>query len=599
MNPQTTHPDPAALAESLRAAHAQLTPLRGRLADAQHAAELLERDLLPRLVPGPSHLVAAIVGPNNAGKSALFNAIAGRRLSPSLPEGGATQRALGAAHPELLARLQAEPALARFHLRSAGSEPGGLALRAAEDVTELGVVSEGGLPPHLMLIDTPDFDSIVGENRQSSESVLMVADLVIAVVTRHSYQNREVVEFLRDWLQHGRPWLLVYNEAIDATVAARHMDKLIADVGHAPAERFWASYDLAVASDEKPLTPVPLAGKRTSDLRQWLRELPTIEHLKQLAFSAALGRLRMLLGSTVEAIRVEQEEADRILAAARARTDRVSAEIAEAAMPGEAFVEAFRTVLDRRTNAISRSWRGMLRRLRVEIERLPRLLWSLGRSSEAEDPSVRREDLERKALTETWPSFWEELARDLGPEQRCPAVRQAAPQVTAALTADLSGSERREAALADALASLPVTATDLDSFRRACEHLIEQAIEERGFDIDIQAAADLATIAPLALATAVMLTTHGVGVDLAAAGGGAISTFLVDKYSHLLGSDILANVRERWTSLRGAHVSPALLAAALPTAHPLLQARVSSSTILAEGLTATIRRINEMGTRVA
>ena len=70
-----------------------------------------------------------------------------------------------------------------------------------------------------MLIDTPDFDSILEDNRIASESLLAVADLVVAVVTRHSYQNRAVVRFLERWLQHGRPWMLVYNEAIDAEVA--------------------------------------------------------------------------------------------------------------------------------------------------------------------------------------------------------------------------------------------------------------------------------------------------------------------------------------------------------------------------------------------
>ena len=587
MHSPTPHPNPAALAQLLRAACGQLAPLRVRIGAAGRAGELLERDLLPRLVPGPPHLVAAVVGPNNAGKSALFNAIAGRELSPSVPEGGATQRALGAAHPELLARLQAEPALARFRLRSLGRDPGRVALDTAGDLDELGIAAEPGLPPHLMLIDTPDFDSIVGTNRQSSESVLMVADLVIVVVTRHSYQNREVVVFLRDWLQHGRPWVLVYNEAVDATVAARHMDKLITDVGHLPAERFWAPYDLAVPSGGHPLTPVPLSGAAlTGDLRRWLRELTTIERLKQLAFAAALGRLRTLLAATIEAIHGEQDGADQLLHAARAHSDRLSMAVAATAMPGEAFVEAFRAVLDRRTNRLSRTWRSVVRRLRVEIERVPRIIWSLGRRREGEDPNLRREDIERRALGEQWPSFWEELARDLGPEQRNAAARQAEPQVAAALAADLGGSGRREAALAQALAALPVTAPDLESFRSACERLIEEAIDERGFDIDIQAAADLATIAPLALATAVMLTTHGVGVDLAAAGGGAISTYLIDKYSHLLGSDILRKVRERWTSVRGGHISPILVAAALPTACTLLEARMASSATTASALAA-------------
>ena len=78
---------------------------------------------------------------------------------------------------------------------------------------------EPTLPRGLMLIDTPDFDSILEDNRLASESLLTVADLVVAVVTRHSYQNKAVVTFLERWLQHGRPWMLVYNEAGDAEIA--------------------------------------------------------------------------------------------------------------------------------------------------------------------------------------------------------------------------------------------------------------------------------------------------------------------------------------------------------------------------------------------
>ena len=43
----------------------------------------LERDLLPRTAGGHEHLVVGIVGPNNAGKSSLFNAlVAGEGAAP-------------------------------------------------------------------------------------------------------------------------------------------------------------------------------------------------------------------------------------------------------------------------------------------------------------------------------------------------------------------------------------------------------------------------------------------------------------------------------------------------------------------------------------
>ena len=74
-------------------------------ADADTARRLLERlrrDLLPRLGGADAPLLlVAIAGPNNVGKSTLFNALVGTPLSPARPEGGLTKQCLAAAHPGL------------------------------------------------------------------------------------------------------------------------------------------------------------------------------------------------------------------------------------------------------------------------------------------------------------------------------------------------------------------------------------------------------------------------------------------------------------------------------------------------------------------
>ena len=131
------------LAASLARARQLLGPIESRLAPARRALDQLERDLLPRNAGGDVYLVAGIVGPNNAGKSALFNALVGRDLSPSVPTGGATRRLIGAAHTDLAARLIDEPSLARFRIRPLAE---GDRLRILEeppaDPTELVLSSE-------------------------------------------------------------------------------------------------------------------------------------------------------------------------------------------------------------------------------------------------------------------------------------------------------------------------------------------------------------------------------------------------------------------------------------------------------------------------
>src|SRR5260221_44069 len=118
---------------------------------------------------------------------------------------------------------------------------------------------------------------------------------------------------------------------------------------------------------------------------------------------------------------------------------------------------------------------------------------------------------------------------------RPPARQSAAPEVAALIDADLD-EPHRDAAGARAERALEMAPADIAEFQRACEQLVETAIEERGFDLDIQAAADIATLVPLALAAAVIVNTGGFGSDIAAAGGGALGTFLLEKYAHVLGS---------------------------------------------------------------
>jgi hypothetical protein len=572
------------LSATLRRGAELLAPLAKGVAAAR-ALDRLERDLLPRAAEGSPYLVAGIVGPNNAGKSALFNALVGAPLSPSVPTGGATRRLIGATHPDLLARLQNEPTLARFRLRVVGDRErlAAEAVQTATDPAELLVVAERSLPAALMLIDTPDFDSILGGNRLASESLLAVADLVVVIVTRHTYQNRDVVRFLEGWLAHGRPWMLVYNESIDAEVARNHTAKLAHDVGTPPLALFWAPHSVAIQQGTAALEPRRLGGDGLSAvaelgsspapggtrLRDLLFHLESIAEIKTRAFSASMAQLRHDVDALAGELRADTRMARDVLAAAAARARQAGLDVAASAMPIGPFVEAFRVVLDRRSNPVSRSWRLFLRQLRVGLERLPRVFL---RPSHARDSGTAAAlvEIEQRHLRQHWAGFWEDLVRDLGTGGRHPARGACGETAARWLEADLRPERGREA-LSLAERRIAGTAPDLDRFREKCEALIHAAIEQRGFDFDIQAAADVATLAPLALAAAVIVKTGGLGSDLAAAGGGAVSTFLMEKYMHLLGSSLTTQARERWTELRGTQLAEVLVEAALQQSAPLLR----------------------------
>jgi hypothetical protein len=238
-------------------------------------------------------------------------------------------------------------------------------------------------------------------------------------------------------------------------------------------------------------------------------------------------------------------------------------------------------VLDRRSNPLSRSWRTTLRHIRLGLESLPRRL--AGEPPRPERAAGTLVNIERDELANAWPSYWEELVRDLGREARHPARQTARPAVSARLDADLA-DQRRAAAFDEGVGALSMDDAEVVEFQRACELLVERAIEDRGFELDIQAAADLATLVPIALAAAVIVNTGGLGSDLAAVGGGAVGTFLFEKYAHVLGRGIMADARRRWTEVRGKHLAQSLIDAALPSTAPYIRAGIEHDTTLARQL---------------
>jgi 50S ribosome-binding GTPase len=544
---------------------------------ARVVVERLDRDLLPRTAGGTAHLVVGIVGPNNAGKSALFNALAGETISPSLPTGGATRRLVGAAHPDLLNRLEQEPTLARFALRRASVAGAGVqeALTSPGDPAELLVVVGAQLEDGVLLVDAPDFDSIAHQNRRAAEALLRVADLALVVVTRHTYQNREVVAFLEDWLRHGRPWLLVYNEALADGVTAEHAAKLAGDVGAPPVATFSAPFDLDIADGSAVLMPRALDGAPASraprggtPLGGWLFDLARARELKGDALEASLGWLRDELGAAAEQARAERQRAATFLERAQAHALALGREVAGAAMPMGPFLEAFRAVLDRRPNLIQRGFRSALRKGGSLVSGLARRV--RGRSEDPEPAADRRlVELERAALEPAWPPFFEALAAEL------PGAADGTLDSAEELEQELIPAALTPAGLR-AQAALAADPEVLREFQVACEQLIEEELEGRGNEWILQLAVDLMHLVPAVAAGVVIVHTGGLGADVAVGGAGALTSMLAERLSRFLGTRVAWRARQRWSELRGARVAEVALGAALPLAYPRLQGRLDT-----------------------
>ena len=217
------------------------------------------RDLLPRLSSDAPLLVAAVAGPNNVGKSTLFNTLVASDLSPARAEGGLTQQCLAAATPDTASGAGREALSARYDVvllppgaRAPVTEPG--------PPGRLFLTSTATLPPGLVLVDTPDFDSVVRENRLRSEALLVTVDVLVFVVSRHTYQNAALVDVVQQAVGRGRPWVVVYNEAPELETVRAHLDKLAADVGAPPFARYRSPHDPEVEAGRRRLSVEAVDG---------------------------------------------------------------------------------------------------------------------------------------------------------------------------------------------------------------------------------------------------------------------------------------------------------------------------------------------------
>ncbi len=222
--------------------------------------------LLARFAPD-APLVAVICGGGSAGKSTLFNTLAGEAVSPAGGRAGMNRRVLIAASRE---RFSAPEALAElfapfdWHPRQ---------LREPAELTRTGdplYVLSDSLPPHLLLLDTPDFDTGakgVYTNREAARQALELADLMLYIFTNSNYANRDNTDFVAKMLTGvgQRRAYFVYRAypSFGDDEVRRHAMTVACNIYGERAEEFLmgiyrADEDNEVAAGRRPMALRPL-----------------------------------------------------------------------------------------------------------------------------------------------------------------------------------------------------------------------------------------------------------------------------------------------------------------------------------------------------
>ena len=230
------------------------------------AAATLRRDLtaqlsdylLPRLERIDAPLLTVIGGSTGAGKSTLVNSMIGRTVSRPGVIRPTTRSPVLVHHPDDAHWFGPDrilPGLAR-------------SLQAADDVRTLQLVAEPSLPPGLAILDAPDIDSVVAENRALASQLLGAADLWLFVTTAARYADAVPWEYLRSAADRSAALAVVLQRVPPAamTEVPAHLGQLMADRGLGDSPLF--AVPETVTDDEGLLPDAAVAP-----IRDWLAAL--------------------------------------------------------------------------------------------------------------------------------------------------------------------------------------------------------------------------------------------------------------------------------------------------------------------------------------
>lgn len=258
---------------------------------AESARELTERTVrrlsdhvLPRLNNLDAPLLCVVGGSTGAGKSTIVNSLVRQKLSASSAVRPTTRRPLLIHRSSDAAWFEDSrilPDLVRVRV-DADAPPSEPTATSTHEV-ELRVNDE--IPHGIAILDAPDLDSVVADNRQLARQLLDAADLWVFVTTAARYADAVPWAMLSDAANRNISVAVVLNRippgAIDEIRADLSRMLAEADLGRAPL----------IAIEETALTDGMLALGTLRPLENWLVSL------SDTAVARARTAKRTLLGT--------------------------------------------------------------------------------------------------------------------------------------------------------------------------------------------------------------------------------------------------------------------------------------------------------------
>jgi energy-coupling factor transporter ATP-binding protein EcfA2 len=290
---------------------ASLTALREALAgvrlplDLPGAAAVRERSrrsvaqlddyVLPRLDRLDAPLLAVIGGSTGAGKSTLVNSLLGRVVTAPGVIRPTTRSPVLVHHPEDAAWFASDAILPGL-ARSGGS---------AQDARTLQVVSEPTLPRGLAILDAPDIDSVVAENRALAAQLLAAADLWLFVTTAARYADAVPWDYLRAAAERHAVVAVVLDRVPPAA-----MDEVPAHLGQMMGQRGLGQSTLFAVPETEVDAEGLLPDAAVAPIRAWLGALAeTAVSRRQVVLQTLDGAIGALAADAPVVAAAIQEQA--------------------------------------------------------------------------------------------------------------------------------------------------------------------------------------------------------------------------------------------------------------------------------------------------
>ncbi|MFR9796187.1 dynamin family protein [Streptomyces sp. MS06] len=238
----------SALRDRVAAARFPL-PLTGAPRARANRDELLAQlddYLVPRLRQPEAPLLAVVGGSTGAGKSTLVNSLVGRRVSEAGVLRPTTRTPVLVCHPEdqhWFSGMRVLPDLTRLWApppgrRNARDED--LLLPGEDRRRVLRIETVDTLPPGLALLDAPDVDSLVADNRALAAELICAADIWVMVTTSARYADAVPWHLLRTAKEYDVTLVTVLDRVPHQVVSevSRQYAALLTKAGLGDAPRF-------------------------------------------------------------------------------------------------------------------------------------------------------------------------------------------------------------------------------------------------------------------------------------------------------------------------------------------------------------------------